>query len=85
MWGSTGRNKAKEKAPKKKSRLNVVSKEKASEEKEKGTCGPKHQTPHIPFDKSPLIYNKVRTQRIRWIPFLLWKVASHSIKPSFSI
>ena len=53
MWDSTGKNKAKEKAPKKKSRLNVGSKEKASEEKEKGTCGPKHQTPHIPFDKIP--------------------------------
>ena len=39
MWGSTERNKAKEKAPKKKSRLDVASKEKASEEKEKGMCG----------------------------------------------
>ena len=53
MQGSTGRNKAKEKAPKKKSRLDVGLKEKASEEKEKGTFGPKHQTPHIPFGKIP--------------------------------
>jgi hypothetical protein len=53
MWDTTRKEQSKEKAPKKKAPKKFGPKRNARKEKKKGTCGPKHQTPHIPFGKIP--------------------------------